>query len=162
MGFVFDRAITNGFIIEHGLVPAEVSAAKKLKKFTKVNFALGYAQEVLSSMQTLRKRSPAALCVMLAQAGNSAELLSPASKHVQRIAEHELIDMGAVAREVATKHHATKKSAMSKTKKGECAFAGCDIEKPKRPQLRCGACRGGEGAYYHLPCFFACHRVSKA
>jgi hypothetical protein len=161
MGFVFDRAITNGFIIEHHLVPSDVSQAVKLVKFTKVNFALGYAQEVLSSVPTLRRRSPAGLCVLQAQATNTSGLLSPASKHLQKITEHELVDMGAVARLNQRTSPAGRKKAKAKTQKGGCAYAHCTITKPKRPQLRCGPCRGGEGAFYHLPCFFACHRVTK-
>ena len=49
-------------------------------------------------MPTLRRRSPAGLCVLQAQATNTSGLLSPASKHLQKITEHELVDMGAVAR----------------------------------------------------------------
>ena len=41
---------------------------------------------------------------------------------------------------------------------GKCNYANCDIDVPLQPQLRCGACNGGKGAYYHLPCFFATHR----
>eukprot|EP00966_Prymnesium_polylepis_P028973 671753-Prymnesium_polylepis.1 len=51
----------------------------------------------------------------------------------------------------------TSKARVSR-KCGQCAYTGCKIAKPKRPQLRCGACGGGSGRYYHLPCFFATHR----
>jgi hypothetical protein len=161
MGFVFDRAITNGFILEHFLVPADVSKSKKLQNFTKVNFSLGYAQEVLASVPTLRIRSPAGLCVMQAQATNSSGLLSPASSHLQKITEHELVDMGAVARELYKTTPAGRRKANARTQKGVCAYEHCNITTPKRPQERCGSCRGGRGAFYHMPCFFACHRVTK-
>ena len=43
----------------------------------------------------------------------------------------------------------------------ECngAYKDCKISKPKRVQLRCNACGGGKGRYYHWPCFFATHQV---
>ena len=40
---------------------------------------------------------------------------------------------------------------------GPCHYAGCQ-EDTKTSQLRCNACKGGKGAFYHLPCFHASHR----
>ena len=105
---------------------------------------------------------------------NSAEFLSPASEHDQRRAEHELVDMGAVAlalyeQDAAGGSHGPRKQTVSLTthvsrvspQKGVCAYSQCQIVKPKRPQNRCFACRDGRGAYYHLQCFFAVHRCLK-
>lgn len=39
-----------------------------------------------------------------------------------------------------------------------CGYSECAMELPKRSQLRCLACNDGTGAYYHLQCFFSCHR----
>ena len=50
------------------------------------------------------------------------------------------------------------------TMNGICNYDGCDQAPARgghaavRPQLRCGSCKDGEGAYYHIPCFFATHR----
>ena len=47
---------------------------------------------------------------------------------------------------------------------GACAFDECPIRLgeatslSKTTQLRCAACKGGKGAFFHLPCFFASHR----
>ena len=128
---------------------------------TQVSFNLAWADAVLLTGISLRMRKPAGLCVMQTAATNSAELLSPASKHLSRLAEHELVDMGQVARDLKEQQRGSRGPAKTKrvsTCKGVCAYAGCKIKKPKRPQLRCGACGGGGGAFYHLPCFFAVHR----
>ena len=101
---------------------------------------------------------------MQAAATNSAEFLSPASKRQQARAEHELVDMGQVARDLRAKASGSrgpKSKARLKVQCGKCAYAGCKIAKPKRSQLRCGACGGGAGRFYHLRCFFASHRCHR-
>ena len=40
--------------------------------------------------------------------------------------------------------------------KGICSLDGCEAL-PKRPQYHCMACHDGQGAYYHLDCFFKRH-----
>ena len=80
-----------------------------------------------------------------------------------RRAEHELTDMGDVVRSLGFR---TKKAPEGPKKRkhvpnGVCNFDGCPGEAmgwAKRPQLRCGGCKGGHGAFYHLPCFFQTHR----
>ena len=57
-----------------------------------------------------------------------------------------------------------KKCKRVEVKRGVCAYEGCPLLcgepslLPKRSPYRCGSCAAGAGAYYHLPCFFACHR----
>ena len=94
------------------------------------------------------------------QAGGwNADLLNPASASASRRAEHELTDMGAVARKLDMQaKQARKKTKPASVKVGQCGYAGCGISKPARPQLRCGSCKDGKGAYYHMECFFATHR----
>ena len=77
-----------------------------------VQFVRGWTHEVLSNAKSLRCRRPASLCVMQSSGTNSADLLSPASAHVQRMAEHELVDMGAVAKDAeaaSSKHRSRRK-----------------------------------------------------
>ena len=76
-------------------------------------------------------------------------------------AEHELVDMGEVAQMMALKHPKRGGKRWS-TKKGKCAYAGCERRpfEPLRPQMRCGSCNKGHGAYYHRRCFFKVHRRS--
>ena len=40
---------------------------------------------------------------------------------------------------------------------GVCHYGDCQ-EITKTSQLFCASCRGGKGAFYHLPCFHRCHR----
>lgn len=101
---------------------------------------------------------------ILGRMNNSGEFLSPSSSHAQSRAEHELIDMGRVAM-VIREHNRQggsrgplKKAQRVAANKGVCAYSECGVDKPKRPQFRCGACRDGQGSYYHVQCFFACHR----
>ena len=112
----------------------------------------------------MRKRWPAALCVMHAGLTNVAELLNPASKRLMSMAEHELVDMGEVALEMDKKKPLPKVNGKRRRHypcKGVCMLAGCTIKKPKRSQLRCGSCKDGAGGYYHLGCFFKAHRCVK-
>jgi hypothetical protein len=72
---------------------------------------------------TLRKRKPAGLCVMQAGATNSVDLLSPASTRDQARAEHELVDMGAVAQTLKAQSRGT-----------------CGPASKARPSVKCGQC----------------------
>ena len=100
---------------------------------------------------------------MKSQATNSAEYLSPASAYESKLAEHELVDMGNVTRQLGFR---TKKAIAGRKRRksvpnGVCNHDGCEGKAKgwsKRPQLRCCACKDGKGAYYHLACFFATHR----
>ena len=78
-------------------------------------------------------------------------------------AEHELVDCGDAVRKLGFR--TTKAPQGPKKRKripnGTCNYADCPgVEGglKKTTQLRCGACKDGKGAFYHLPCFFACHR----
>ena len=133
---------------------------------TQVEFCLQWASRILDATPPLRERKPAGLCIMKAGAGmiNSDDYLSPASKHVQRRAEHELVDMGKVALELKELNRQggtrgpPKKAVRVSSLKVVCGYSQCAIEKPTRPQFKCLSCRDGGGAYYHIPCFFCCHR----
>ena len=83
----------------------------------------------------------------------NADALNPASQLQMRGAEHELIDMGKVAKAL-DETQPLRGGKRHSTKKGVCAYAECQGGMEKRPQLRCGSCRDGQGAYYHLGCFF--------
>ena len=118
----------------------------------------------------MRVRTPVAMCVAATEATNSADHLSPASAHAMRLAEHELVDMGYVTRMEGfrTKAALEGPKARKRVPNGRCNYSLCpkkvDPQSAKgrelaaEPQLRCGSCKDGHGAYYHLPCFFACHR----
>ena len=100
---------------------------------------------------------------------NASELLSPASGHIQKLAEHELCDMGGAARAAANplSKRGPKKKNIS-TPRGVCGYADCPTHSkeathlPKRDRFFCAACRDGKGSYYHLQCFFKCHRCLQA
>ena len=143
---------------------AKLPAAQQAKR-TKVDFCLDYAQEVFDRVAPMRRRTPVAMCVMRAGATNSADYLSPASAHAMKLAEHELVDMGAVVRKLG--YRTQKKPEGPKKRKrvpnGVCNYGGCpgaDNGWAKFPQLRCGSCKDGDGAFYHLPCFHATHRCT--
>ena len=128
-----------------------------------------YTCDVFTNVPALRRRKPASLCIDSAAATNAAELLSPASGHVQQMAEHELVDMGSAARDAA--NPAGKRGPKTKsvsTPRGVCGFEDCPIRKgvvtalTKCAQYFCGSCKGGKDSYYHLGCFFKCHKCLKA
>ena len=121
-----------------------------------------WATSVLNRVKPLRKRKPAGLCVMETVSTNSGDLLNPASAYAQHQAEHELVDMGQLAKVLfqAKKGRQSRKKRVF-AKMGVCRFKDCpgpDKGWAKRPTLRCGPCNKGKGAYYHLPCFFRTHR----
>ena len=131
----------------------------------KVAFSRQWADSVLRAAKPLRRRKPASLCVMETGATNSADMLSPASTFLQQLAEHELVDMGVVARKAkAAKRGARgpEKKRRVQTCRGACGYTGCPrTGLPKRTQLRCGACNKGRGVYYHMGCFFKVHRCHR-
>ena len=123
----------------------------------------GWAQAVLDRVKSFRKRQPPGLCLAGASLTNSADFLSPASKHLMKRAEHELCDMGTAVRAQGfrTKKAADGPKPRKRVPSGPCNWDGCAAagpKKPKTPQTYCPSCRDGAGAFYHLPCFFKCHR----
>ena len=138
---------------------------KEQQKLTKAKFVLGYAQEVFDSIKPMRKRMPPGMCIMQAAASNSAEYCSPASAHVQKRTEHELVNCGDVVRALGyrTQKAPEGPKARKRIPNGACEWSlqrnghKCQEKKPTS-QLRCGACNSGEGAWWHVPCFFATHR----
>ena len=85
--------------------------------------------------------------------------------HVQKRTEHELVDCGNAVRALGfrTQKAPEGPKARKRIPNGPCAWSlarnGCQCEQDtKTTQLRCGACNGGKGAFWHLPCFFATHR----
>ena len=158
--FAVDLAFVNGSIMEDWLAPANLSANQRAR-LTRVSFALAWASEVFDAVKPLRERSPVGMCIMDATATNSAELLSPASAHVMKRAEHELVDGSAVTRALGFRTCATTQGPKKRkaVPYGVCGYGQCP--KPggvATSQLRCGSCRDGKGAYYHLACFHRCHR----
>ena len=82
--------------------------------------------------------------------------------------EHELTDMGEVARVLDKKKPLPKVKGKRRRHSvcvGKCGYKECDLKKPiakpKRSQLRCNACNNGDGQYYHMDCFFKVHRCIK-
>ena len=90
---------------------------------------------------------------------NTNGYLCAANRQLMRLAEHELVNMHDVARQLDVTHR-RRDGKPHPTKRGKCAYKDCGIDKPARAQHRCGSCCDGRGAYYmyHLPCFFATHR----
>ena len=75
--------------------------------------------------------------------------------------------MGAVTRAAGfrTRKRIEGRKKRKRIPNGACVFDECpiklgdpDTELAKTTQLRCPSCAGGKGAFYHLPCFHACHR----
>lgn len=131
-----------------------------------VNFCTLWAESVLASYVPLRKRRPASLCIAQMLSTNAAELCTPANARVARLTEHELTDMGMVAREETAKRRGPcRKTSKLSIHKGKCAYVCCPRAQdnyigplPVRPQLFCQSCNDGKGSYFHLKCFFAVHR----
>ena len=165
MLFGLDLALTNGSIMEEQLGLAASLPAKEQDLRTKANYVLGYAQEVFDYIKPMRKRMPPGMCIMQAGVTNSGEYCSPASVHVQKRTEHELVDCGNAVRALGfrTQKAPEGPKARKRIPNGPCQWSlarnGCKCEQDtKTTQLRCGACNGGKGAFWHLPCFFATHR----
>ena len=112
----------------------------------------------LATLKSYRKSWPAGLCLMLSGVMN-AEMLNAACYEQMARCEHELVDMGLVAQQLALKKPKRGGKRWS-TKKGKCAYKDCAPLscEPKRSQWRCGSCNHGKGAYYHPRCFFKVHR----
>ena len=165
MLFGIDLALTNGSVVEEQLGLAASLPALEMAKRTKAKFVLGYAQEVFDSVKPMRKRMPAGMCIMQAGATNSAEYCSPASVHVQKRTEHELVDCGRAVRSLG---YRTQKAPEGPKKRKRIPNGPCEWslerngeqcqEDTKTSQLRCGPCNGGRGAFWHLACFHATHR----
>lgn len=159
-----DRAFTNGSIMETFVAPADTRAKKQLAYFNKVRFCDRWASDVLLKSRPLRTRWPPGLCVQLSGLSN-AESLNAASQAQASITEHEPIDMS----EVASKLNVTNPlygRKRHRTKTATCKYDNCPhkyaISKYVRAgKIRCGACGGGKGWFYHLPCFVACHRITR-
>ena len=159
-----DLAITNGSIIEEEIGQAAQLEPKEQAKLTKVNFALGWAQEIFDRTKPMRQRTTPGMCIMQAQALNSSEFCTPSSAHVMARTEHELCDMGVQTRNNGFR--TCKKAQGPKKRKripnGECCYTGCPGEEgglAKTSQLFCPSCRAdGKGGYYHLGCFHRVHR----
>ena len=74
-----------------------------------------------------------------------------------------MVNCGCVVRKLGFRTKQTHEGPKKRKRipNGECYYSGCK-EDTKTTQLRCGSCRDGKGAYYHLPCFFATHRCEFA
>ena len=137
---------------------------------TKVSFCKSWATDVFDRVAPMRKRTPVGMCIMQAGITNTADHVSPASAHGSSRAEHELVDCGHAVREQGFRtqkpHDGPKKRKA--VPYGKCSYAECPVRKKKKTalnpttQLRCMSCKDGKGAWYHVPCFFACHRCTFA
>ena len=160
MMFAFDLAFTNGSILNRCLAPKDLPA-KDRHLLSKVSFMQRWAQEQFDSRKPLRKRMPAGMCIRQAAATNTSTHANAASAHVMQRTEHELVDMGDVTRAMGFR---TKQAHEGPKKRkgiphGKCHYVNCPTP-AKSSQKRCQSCKGGTGAYYHLPCFFATHKCS--
>lgn len=133
-----------------------------------VSFGQRWATSVLQRVRPLRKHWPAGLCLMHSGLSNVEAWLNPASKLLMSMCEHELTDMGEVARVLDKKKPLPKVKGKRRRHSvcvGKCGYKECDPKKPiakaKRSQLRCNACNNGDGQYYHMDCFFKVHRCIK-
>ena len=142
----------NASIMHQSLAP------KVESKGTKANFIRLWAEEVLTTVRPFRSRIPKGICIV-AQPGN-ADLVSTGSASTNRLAEHELQNMGDVVRSMGYRTRAAHEGPKKRRRipNGKC-FYGDDCRCAQRTsQLHCRACNEGKGAYWHLPCFFATHR----
>ncbi len=122
--------------------------------------------ETFKRVRPLRDRWPAGLCIYLAghlaseksSGGSAPDYLNPASLRDMGIAEHSVVDMAVVAKELNEKCK-RRGGKIYYVKKRKCSYAECKITKPKLGRYFCGACRGGKGRYYHLPCFNETHFI---
>ena len=162
MHFVFDLAFTNGAIISRGLAPDDLPKSDQ-HLLTKVSFVLAWAQEQFDHRTPARKRTPVGMCILQAAATNSADYANPASAHVMQRTEHELVNCGSVVRKLGFRTCKTPQGPKKRKciPNGACYYEGCQ-EDTKTTQLRCGSCKDGKGAFFHLPCFFATHRCTFA
>ena len=100
--------------------------------------------------------------------------LSSSASHPSppHMAVHELVDMSLLARASLAEREARKRGPKSRTNrvsigKGKCSYVSCPAGVAgysgplvSRPTTRCIGCKGGKGAYYHLPCFFEVHSAT--
>lgn len=133
---------------------------------TQVKFCQQWADSVLGSNRALRKHKPASLCIVQAQATNSAELCTIASVKIAKLTEHELVDMSCVIRELElAKKGPCRQTRSLPIQRGVCMYVNCPRAQkgykgplPNRSHFFCQSCCDGKGGYYHVRCFFAVHR----
>ena len=125
-----------------------------------VAFLSRYANAVIERVKPLRRRRSAGQLV--AAGGLPAPgMPRPDCPNQQRTAPHVLVNMGEVASQARkakaeAAHRPVGQVPQVSSCRGLCALDGC-LALPKRPQYRCLACNDGDGAYYHLECFFKRH-----
>ena len=186
IAFVFDIAFSNGAVTWRFLQPRTTPRSKLDREFTKVrsaprcapshsphsdstpntylvvhapsqvNFCLRWINETLDVAKPLRRRLSAGM-----QMGVSGlfrnQLIDPSSCGEQaRRPQHELIDMHRVAAQAAQHQGGTGRVRANTS---ICAYADCR-EETKRAKYKCLQCKGGEGSFYHVSCFFKCHQCT--
>lgn len=148
-----DIGFVNGWTMKRMLQPASMDRKNLDRLYTKVNFMLDYASEVLSSVKPMRRRVTAA---------HHEAMASPQTGvRAHRVVgeKHKLVDMGKVAMAETQEKMKKRKRDVKRVSRcsGKCAFDRCPgAPLPKRSQLRCDKCE----KYFHLPCFFECHECS--
>lgn len=136
---------------------------------SQVAFCQKWADDILQSCKPMRQRKPAALSISNTNSTNASALCTPASSHISRLAEHELVDMSYVARAAYAQKNCRqgrrKPSRMLSVSKGTCHYQECPVLQkgykgplPKLTHYRCPSCKDGNGAFYHIGCFFHVHR----
>ena len=123
-------------------------------------FLMRYSKAVITRVKPLRRRRIVSQSVALVNPPAAGEP-QPTAYNDMFTMPHALVDMGAVASEIRKAKAKAQKLPLTRIKRvarcnGKCAKDGCK-KQPKRTPYRCGACRGGCGAYWHLQCFFEAH-----
>ena len=122
-----------------------------------VRFCLKWINETWDVTTPLRRRRTAGM--HLETSGLVAQdLLQASSRGEQgRRPIHELVDMRHVAK---AEQASTGSAGRVRARTSTCGFPGCPmpIGAQKRAPFKCFQCRDGKGAYYHVACFFKCHK----
>lgn len=120
-------------------------------------FTLKWINETLDVMKPLRRRKTAGMHMETAGMAAS-ELLAQSSRGEQgRLPGHELVDMGQVRKGAQA---LSESGTRARTSTSTCAYPGCPMVTgaQKRAPFKCFQCRDGKGAYFHVACFFKCHK----
>lgn len=141
---------------EHVLTKLRTACATSAQ----VAFCLKWVNETMAKVKPVRRRLTAGM--HREHSGLAAgELLNPSSRGEQgRRPSHTLVDMSRVAQ--AEQARTGKRVRVMSS---FCAYDKCTAKSDykssgnqKRAPFKCFQCFDGQGAYYHVKCFFECHR----
>ena len=177
----FDILFECAHIIQVDLL-GDAADTKERAKLTTVKSKLGWVDDYLATAEPIRRRSSPAQQASAVETkraartpprkrGRPAKEASPAppqpspnpptsqNPSTQAEREHKLVNMGDIGRAAVKRKQGLQKKTIHKKArrcKGSCNYGDCPTPS-KTSQLRCMACNGGKGAYYHLDCFFDTH-----